>query len=229
MSGFNGFPKDFFKFFNELKANNNRDWFAANKVRYYESVVYPMGDYIVSIAPHLKRIAPCYKADPRAHGGSMFRIYRDTRFSKDKTPYKTHAACHFRHEAGRDAHAPGFYMHIETDRISIGGGIWRPPSKQLGLIREFIADNPSAWEKLNKTAALRKMGGVQGDSLKRPPRGYDAEARHIDDLKRKSFYLMTEVDVKLALSPDLVTESARVFRTAARLNHFITDALDLPF
>jgi uncharacterized protein (TIGR02453 family) len=229
MSGFNGFPKDFFKFFNELKANNNRDWFAANKVRYYESVVYPMGDYIVSIAPHLKRIAPCYKADPRAHGGSMFRIYRDTRFSKDKTPYKTHAACHFRHEAGRDAHAPGFYMHIETDRISIGGGIWRPPSKQLGLIREFIADNPSAWEKLNKTAALRKMGGVQGDSLKRPPRGYDAEARHIDDLKRKSFYLMTEVDVKLALSPDLVTESARVFRTAARLNHFITDALELPF
>jgi uncharacterized protein (TIGR02453 family) len=229
MSGFNGFPKDFFGFFNELKANNNRDWFAANKVRYYESVVYPMGDYIVSIAPHLKRIAPCYKADPRAHGGSMFRIYRDTRFSKDKTPYKTHAACHFRHEAGRDAHAPGFYMHIETDRISIGGGIWRPPSKQLGLIREFIADNPSAWEKLNKTAALRKMGGVQGDSLKRPPRGYDAEARHIDDLKRKSFYLMTEVDVKLALSPDLVTESARVFRTAARLNHFITDALELPF
>jgi uncharacterized protein (TIGR02453 family) len=229
MSGFNGFPKDFFGFFNELKANNNRDWFAANKVRYYESVVYPMGDYIVSIAPHLKRIAPCYKADPRAHGGSMFRIYRDTRFSKDKTPYKTHAACHFRHEAGRDAHAPGFYMHIETDRISIGGGIWRPPSKQLGLIREFIADNPSAWEKLNKTAALKKMGGIQGDSLKRPPRGYDAEARHIDDLKRKSFYLMTEVDVKLALSPDLVTESARVFRTAARLNHFITDALELPF
>ena len=229
MSGFRGFPKDFFGFFNELKANNNRDWFAANKVRYYEFVVHPMGDYIVSIAPHLKRIAPCYKADPRAHGGSMFRIYRDTRFSKDKTPYKTHAACHFRHEAGRDAHAPGFYMHIETDRISIGGGIWRPPSKQLGLIREFIADNPSAWEKLNKTPALKKMGGVQGDSLKRPPRGYDAEARHIDDLKRKSFYLMTEVDVNLALSPDLVTESARVFRTTARLNHFITDALDLPF
>jgi len=229
VSQFNGFPKDFFKFFNELKKNNTRDWFTANKPRYYESVVQPMGEYIVSIAPHLERIAPFYKADPKPHNGSMFRIYRDTRFSKDKTPYKTHAACHFRHKAGRDAHAPGFYLHIETDRISIGGGIWRPPAKQLGLIREFIADNPSAWEKLARSSVLKKMGGVQGDSLKRPPRGYDPDARHIEDLKRKSFYLMSVADAELALGPELVTESARVFRTAAKLNHFITDALELPF
>jgi uncharacterized protein (TIGR02453 family) len=228
MSEFNGFPKDFFRFFNELKKNNNRDWFAANKPRYHKSVVDPMCKYIVSIAPHLKSIAPFYKANPRAHGGSMFRIYWDTRFSKDKTPYKTHAACHFRHEAGRDAHAPGFYLHIETDRISIGGGIWRPPAKQLGLIREFILDNPSAWEQTIKSSAVKKMGGIQGDSLKRPPRGYDPDARHIEDLKRKSFFLMTEADAELALSPALVTESAKVFRTAAKLNHFISDALELP-
>jgi uncharacterized protein (TIGR02453 family) len=157
MSQFSGFPEDFFKFFTELKKNNNRDWFTVNKPRYLESVVRPMGEYIVAIAPHLQRISPFYKANPRPHGGSMFRIYRDARFSKDKTPYKTHAACHFRHEAGRDAHAPGFYLHIETDRVSIGGGIWRPPSKQLGQIREFIADNPSAWEKLARSAAVRKM------------------------------------------------------------------------
>lgn len=229
ISQFNGFPRDFFKFFNELKKNNTRDWFTANKPRYYESVVQPMGEYIVSIAPHLERISPFYKADPKPHNGSMFRIYRDTRFSKDKTPYKTHAACHFRHKAGRDAHAPGFYLHIETDRISIGGGIWRPPSKQLGLIREFIADNPSAWEKLARSSVLKKMGGVQGDSLKRPPRGYDPDAKHIEDLKRKSFYLMSDADAELALGPELVTESARVFRAAAKLNHFITDALELPF
>jgi uncharacterized protein (TIGR02453 family) len=229
MSQFNGFPKDFFKFFAELKKNNNRDWFTANKSRYSESVVRPMGKYIVSIAPYLKRISPYYKANPKAHGGSMFRIYRDTRFSKDKTPYKTHAACHFRHEAGRDAHAPGFYLHIEIDRVSIGGGIWRPPSKQLGLIREFIADNPSAWEKLVRSLAVRKLGGIQGDSLIRPPRGFDADAIHIEDLKRKSFYLMSQAEAELALSPALVNESAKVFRTAAKLNHFITDALELPF
>ncbi len=229
MSEFNGFPKDFFKFFKELKENNNRGWFATNKPRYYESVVNPMGEYIVSIGPYLERISPYYQANPRPHGGSMFRIYRDTRFSNDKTPYKTHAASHFRHEAGRGAHAPGFYMHIQGDRLSLGGGIWRPPSKQLGLIREFIADNPSAWEKLSKSSAIKKLGGIQGDSLKRPPRGYDPDARHIEDLKRKSFYLMTELDAELALSPALVTESAKVFRTTAKLNHFITDALELPF
>ena len=229
MTEFRGFPKDFFTFFEELKKNNNRDWFNANKSRYHESVVHPMGEYITSIAPPLESISPFYTADPRAHGGSMFRIYRDTRFSRDKTPYKTHAACHFRHQAGRDAHAPGFYMHIETAGISMGGGIWRPPSRQLGLIREFIADNPAAWEKLKKSAAIRKMGGIQGEALKRPPRGYAVDARHITDLKRKSFYLMTEADAALALGPELVTESVKAFRQAARLNHFINDALELPF
>ncbi len=229
MSKFKGFPKDLFAFFNELKKNNNRDWFAANKQRYLASVVEPMGEYISCMAPHLESISPYYIADPRAHGGSMFRIYRDTRFSKDKTPYKTHAACHFRHRAGRDAHAPGFYLHIETDGISIGGGIWRPPAKQLGMIREFIADNPAAWGKLVRSAGAKRMGGVQGDSLQRPPRGYTPDAKHIEDLKRKSFYLMTGVDKEEALSSALVTKSTRIFRTAAKLNHFISDALELPF
>ena len=229
MSQFDGFPKDFFKFFNDLKKNNNRDWFTVNKPRYLESVVKPMGEYIVAIAPHLQRISPFYRAIPKAHGGSMFRIYRDTRFSKDKTPYKTHAACHFRHALGRDAHAPGFYVHIETDGIFFGGGIWLPPSKQLGLIRDFIADNPSAWGKLITSAPVKRMGGVKGDSLKRPPRGYNPDARHIDDLKRKSFSLMTEVDADLALTPAFVTETAKAFKTAAKLNHLITTALELPF
>ena len=229
MTEFTGFPKDFFAFLKALKKNNNRDWFNANKQRYQESVVKPMGEYISSMAPHLASISPHYVADPRPHGGSMFRIYRDTRFSNDKTPYKTHAACHFRHRAGRDAHAPGFYLHIETDGVSIGGGIWRPPSKQLARIRDFIADNPAAWEQLSQSAEVKAMGGVQGDSLQRPPRGFSADARHIEDLKRKSFYLMTGFSPGLALSPDLVAESAQVFRTAGKLNHFVSDALELPF
>lgn len=229
MSAFNGFPKDFFAFFSELKDNNNRDWFAANKPRYVESVVTPMGEFIVDIAPHLKRISRFYRADPKPHGGSMFRIYRDARFSKDKTPYKTHAACHFRHQSGRDAHAPGFYVHIETDGIHFGGGIWSPPTKELNLIRDLIMDSPAAWEKLLKSSAIKQSGGIRGNSLKRPPRGFDADAKHIDDIKRKSFYVMREADAELALSPDLVDESVKAFRSAAQLNQFISDALDLAF
>jgi uncharacterized protein (TIGR02453 family) len=229
MTEFTGFPKDLFAFLKALKKNNNRDWFKANKQRYQESVVGPMVEYISSMAPHIESISPHYVADPRPHGGSMFRIYRDTRFSNDKTPYKTHAACHFRHRAGRDAHAPGFYLHVETDGVSIGGGIWRPPSRQLGMIREFIADNPEAWERLARSAGIMDMGGVQGDSLQRPPRGYTADARHIEDLKRKSYYVMTGFSAGLALSPDLVAESARVFGIAGKLNHFVSDALELPF
>lgn len=229
MSKFNGFPPDLFRFFEDLAANNNREWFNANKPRYQASVVEPMGDYIRAMAPCLQRISPHYRADPKPHGGSMFRIYRDTRFSKDKTPYKTHAACHFRHLAHADAHAPGFYLHLEPGRVSFGGGIWRPSSKHLGLIREFIADNPSAWGKLLDTGTVRKLGGIQGDQLQRPPRGYDADARHIEDLKRKSFYLMADADAELALTPEFLGETVKVFRTAAKLNHFICDALELPF
>ena len=229
MADFNGFPPDLFKFFEELAQNNDREWFNANKPRYLESVVAPMGDYIRAVAPRLKRISPHFRADPKPHGGSMFRIYRDTRFSHDKTPYKTHAACHFRHLAHGDAHAPGFYVHLEPGRLMFGGGIWLAPSKQLGLIREFIMDNPGAWEQLSRSTAVRKLGGIKGEQLKRPPRGYDAEARHIEDLKRKSFFLMAEAEPELALTPEFLNETVKVFRTAAKLNHFICDALELAF
>ncbi len=229
MSQFSGFPKDFFMFFQDLDANNNRPWFNANKARYFESVVNPLSAFIVCIAPHLRKISPYYRADPKPHGGSMFRIYRDTRFSKDKTPYKTHAACHFRHHAGKDAHAPGFYAHFDMDKLYFGGGIWRPPSSHLNTIRETIVDSPAEWSKILGAKAMRDRGGIRGDGLKRPPRGFDPEHPHVEDLKRKSFYLMTEAGPRLAHSPDLVREAAAAFRAAAPLNRFITEALGLPF
>ena len=101
MTAFSGFPADFFEFFKQLSKNNNRDWFNDNKSRFQASVQEPMSEFIEAMQPHLAGISKHYVADPKPHGGSMFRIYRDTRFSKDKTPYKTHAACHFRHAAGK--------------------------------------------------------------------------------------------------------------------------------
>ncbi len=162
MTEFEGFPKDFFRFFDELQLNNNRDWFTANKPRYVESVVNPISHFIVCMAPRLAEISPHYVADPRPHGGSMFRIYRDTRFSKEKTPYKTHAGVQFRHEAGKDAHAPGFYVHLARDELFFGGGIWQPPGPQLNRIRDYIADNSRSWARIVNATKVKQVGGIKG-------------------------------------------------------------------
>ena len=120
-----------FEFLSDLKSNNDRSWFNANKQRYVESVQAPMLEFISEFAIPLAQISPHFRADPRPNGGSLFRIYRDTRFSKDKSPYKTNVGAHFRHESYKDAHAPGFYLHLEPEACFAGLGIWRPDSKSL--------------------------------------------------------------------------------------------------
>lgn len=229
MASFEGFPPDFLKFFRDLAVNNNRAWFQEHKPRYQASVVTPMLGFIEAMQAPLARISPHYQAVAKAHGGSLFRIYRDTRFSKDKTPYKTHAAAQFRHAAGRDAHAPGFYVHFAPEGLSFGGGIWRPPSAGLRAIREFIVDNPNAWRKLRDASAVKRRGGLRGERLKRPPRGFDPDHVHAEDLKLKSFYVMEQADPTLLRDPALPNTVASAFRAAAPLNHFICDALELPF
>lgn len=229
MTTFKGLPKDFFRFFRELQANNNRPWFLAHKPRYQASVVEPLLAFIEAMAPRLEAISPHYRAIAKANGGSLFRIYRDVRFSNDKTPYKTHAACHFRHERGRDAHAPGFYAHFENGRLFFGGGIWTPPSPALAKIRTFIVDNPSAWRQLTEANEVAQRGGLQGDKLKRAPRGFDPQHEHIEDLKRKSYFVMTSARQSLAYSPELPDEVSAAFEAAAPLSHYLCDALELPF
>ena len=229
MADFQGFPKDFFKFFKDLEANNNRVWFNDNKARYHDSVVNPVSEFIVCMAPRLRKISRHYTADPRPHGGSMFRIYRDTRFSKDKTPYKTHAGVQFRQEAGKDAQAPGFYVHLAGDGLFFGGGVWNPAGPQLNRIRDYIADNARSWARIVNAPKVKEVGGIKGDSLKRPPRGFDAQHVHIEDLKRKSFFIMTEAPAPDALKPEFIDAVTEGFRRAMPLNRFIAGALELPF
>jgi uncharacterized protein (TIGR02453 family) len=227
---FDGFPKDFFAFFRELKANNNRAWFEANKQRFRDSVQAPMSDFITAMAPRLAKISKQFVADPRPNGGSMFRIYRDVRFSKDKRPYKEHAACHFRHVLGKDVHVPGFYMHFAPGEVVFGGGLWMPPSDALAKIREAIAAKPQAWKKVLADKAFAKtFDGVSGEALTRPPRGFDPAAPFIDDIKRKSFFAMREEGAKIASSPKLVDEIAGTFAAASPLLKFLCGALDVPF
>lgn len=229
-SAFSGFPKDFFQFFRELEQHNERSWFEDNRDRYKASVEAPMLAFIGAMQPRLAEVSTHFRAIPKVNGGSMFRIYRDVRFSKDKRPYKTHGACHFRHELGKDAHAPGFYVHLEPGRVFMGGGIWRPPGPALRTIRETIADSPKAWGDIREDATINELfGGISGDQLKTVPRGFDRDEPHIEDLRRKSFYCMRELPQSAALKADFPEVTRDTFLAAAPLMRFVSYALDVPF
>lgn len=230
MAEFKGFPKDFFAFFKELKANNERPWFEANKERYKASVVSPMSDFIEAMAPRLAKISKHFVADPRPNGGSMFRIYRDVRFAKDKRPYKEHASCYFYHSSGKNVHAPGFYMHFAPDEVRFGGGMWMPDAEPLNQIRRAIESDGKSWGKIMADKSFKAtFGEIHGEALARPPRGFDAENPYIGDIKRKSFFAMHDSAAKTALSPKLVDEVDAAFRAAKPLVRFLCEAVDVPY
>jgi uncharacterized protein (TIGR02453 family) len=227
---FDGFPNSFFEFFNELADNNQRPWFNANKERYRDEVVAPMTRLIAAMAPRLERISKHFVADPRPHGGSMFRIYRDVRFSKNKRPYKDHAACQFRHNAGRDAHAPGFYIHLAPDEVIFGGGMWRPPSPQLNAVRVAIAKDAAGWRRVIGNKKLKDtFGGIAGERLVRPPKGFDGAHPLIEEIKRKSFFAMRHEKSKIAGSANFLDEVEASFKAAAPLMRFLCRAVGADF
>ncbi len=211
------FGPELFKFLRELKKNNNRDWFQANKQRYEKDVRDPMLRFIDDFSPLLAKISKNFE-------GSMFRIYRDTRFARDKSPYKTHVAAHFRHVSGKnDVHAPGFYFHLEPGGVYMGAGLWQPDGPALKRVRDAMVAKPAAWKK-----AIAKIE-LGGESLKRPPRGYDPEHELAEDLKRKDFVMMEELGEKVALAPNFLDKYAATCRAAAPMCQFLTTALKLPF
>jgi uncharacterized protein (DUF2461 family) len=134
------FTKSAFKFLKDLEANNNREWFKANKPRYEAAIKEPAIRFITDFGPYLQKLSPNFRADPRPVGGSMFRIYRDVRFSRDKSPYKTVTGIQFRHDLGKDAHAPGFYLHIEVGGCFVALGCWHPDGPSLP--RNFDPEHP---------------------------------------------------------------------------------------
>jgi uncharacterized protein (TIGR02453 family) len=229
-SSFNGFPADFMKFFAELAKNNDREWFAANKPRYEANVKAPLVEFIEAMDGPLTKVSDCFVADSRSVGGSMFRIYRDVRFAKDKSPYKEHAACQFRHMAGKDAHAPGFYVHFEPSGIRFGGGIWSPPTPILRQIREAIIDDADGWKRATRSAAFKKrFGSVLGNQLKRAPSGMDPEQPDIEDLRRKSFFAMQSAPASAILKKEFVREVAGAMRALSPFMEFLTRSVGLSY
>jgi len=223
------FNKQFFGFLKELKQNNAREWFQANKERYRSVVQEPLLGFISDFSDPLYDISHEFVADPRPSGGSMFRIYRDVRFAKDKSPYKTHAAAQFRHRAGRDAHAPGFYLHLEPGNVFVGAGSWHPGGEAIGHIRTAIAENSKKWQKILDDPEFSKSHKLVGESLKRPPRGLDPEHPLIEELKRKDFISIENFSQTKACSASFIDAVAESFRTAAPLVKFLTEAVGQPF
>ncbi|MCA9664837.1 MAG: DUF2461 domain-containing protein [Myxococcales bacterium] len=223
------FTPELYAFLEELVENNDRDWFTANKARYEEHVKEPMLRFISDFQAPLARVSKHFVADPRPQGGSMFRIYRDTRFAKDKTPYKTHLAAHFRHETAKDVHAPGFYLHIEPESVMIGAGLWRPDSGVAAQIREAIIEDPAGYKRAAHAKKLREQAEFHGESLKRPPRGIDADHPLIDDLKRKSWAAMIALPPESVMQPDFIDRVAGACKLLAPLTRFLTEAVGQPF
>ena len=223
------FGPELFSFLSDLRAHNDREWFAANKHRYEEDLLEPALAFIADFAPKLERISPHFRADARPSGGSLFRIYRDTRFAKDKSPYKTNVGLHFRHERAKDAHAPGFYLHIGPGQVSAGAGIWHPGTEGATRIREKIVAEPERWKKATRTGAFAKRLELGGESLKRVPSWADSEHPFADDLKRKDFYGWARLSEADVVAPGFVEEYARVCRAGAPLAQFLCEALELPY
>ncbi len=220
------FTPALFAFLRDLKVNNDRDWFAANKPRYEDEVRGPALDFVSDLAPHLERLSPCFVADPRPTGRSLFRIHRDTRFSKDKSPYKTYVGVQFRHELAKDAHAPGFYLHLEPKAVFVGAGIWHPDAPTLARIREAIAGDPKGWRAAKLVGERFELAG---DRLKRAPAGYDPEHPLIEDLKRKDFICVASLTERDVCGRGFVDEFARMCGEASPLVRFLCSALDAPF
>lgn len=217
------------RFLRELARHNEREWFHAHKPQYEEHLRQPYLRLIGDLQAPLARISPHFRADPRPLGGSLFRIHRDTRFGKDKTPYKTSAGARFFHERSRQVEAPVFYLHVQPGRCFVAAGLWHPQPDTLKRVRAFIADNPAAWIKATRGSAFRRRYAMGGESLARPPRGYDPEHLLIADLRRKDFIAAADLDDAVVTGPKLREAVARHFAGLAPLVDYLCAALDLEF
>jgi uncharacterized protein (TIGR02453 family) len=223
------FTKATFSFLDELAANNDRVWFEANKQRYESLVREPAFDFIEAMEPALKTFAPSFRADPRKVGGSLMRVFRDTRFSRDKTPYKTNIGIQFRHALGKDIHAPGFYVHIASDECFFGAGCWHPESDALGKIRDLVVQKPEKWFSTRDDKKFTSQWELAGDRLTRPPRGYATDHVAIEDIKRKDFIALAPLFIKEVTGKGLVELAEKRFTESVPLMKFLCEALDAPY
>ena len=219
---FVGFPKEGITFLQRLKKNNNRDWFAKHKNEYEEFVKLPMQSLIVALQAPMMAIAPEFEFNPKR---SLFRIYRDTRFSKDKTPYKTHVSAIF-HPKGHWEQSAGYYLHIEPGEIYLGGGIYMPDGIQLKRIRSAIATRADEFLSIIGDKNFKKRFGVlEGSKLQRNPQGFRGDHPMIEWLKYKQFYAGVSWKTDVCFSPKFTDKVISLYRELLPLLRFLNAAV----
>ena len=231
-----------FKFLRGLARHNERDWFQAHKAQYEEFVKEPSLRLIRDLQGPLHTLSPQLTADPKPIGGSLFRIYRDTRFSANKAPYKTHVGISFFHAATKATarglagnaamgrlDAPVLYLHVEPGGCFTGGGIWHPQAPTLKRLRDFMIDNPRSWQKITGAKTFTQYFELSGETLSRAPRGYAPDHALLEDLKRKDIVASSKLSEAEATSPGLPATLIKRFRAMRPLVEWLCMALEIEF
>jgi len=215
-----------FRFLKDLAANNNREWFAKNKGRYEEVVQAPAVRFVADAGPKLKAVSEHLIADARPFGGSISRIYRDVRFSKDKSPFRTEVGIHFSYRSGggRMPGLPGFFLHLAPGETAAHSGVWQPEAPAVKKIRDTIANDPGAWRK-----AIGHKLQIEGESLARVPPGYPPDHPFAMDLRRKDFIASVRFPDGQVTSPKFLDTFIDACKTMNPLNQFLARAIGIPW
>ncbi len=222
-AAFAGFPEEGIRFLRALKKNNRREWFQPRKHVYEEQVKAPMLELVSALNADLMAFAPEYVSEPSE---AIFRIYRDTRFSHDKTPYKTQIAAAFKRR-GFDRHAgAGLYFSVSAEEIEVAAGVYMPAPEELRAVRMHLLEHHEEFRRLTADGALRAaMGELQGDRLSRVPKGFPADHPAADLVRYKQLLLWVLLDPKLATGPRLFEEVLTRFRVLTPFVEFLNTPL----
>lgn len=222
-ASFAGFPPEALKFLRQLERNNRRDWFEARRQIFLDAVRSPMEEFVAAVDAALATFAPEAVTLPER---AIYRIYRDTRFTADKSPYKTHiAASFFRPDLGRHV-AGGYYVEISPRYVGVAGGVYMPTPEHLRLIRLHILDNHERLEALaGEKKLLAAMGPLTGERLARPPRGVPPDHPAVEWLKFRQWYFWKELPATLATTRRLLPEIVTRFRLMKPVIDFLNEPL----
>ena len=218
-SAFPGFFPDALTFLRNLKRNNRREWFQPRKEQYEALIKIPMLELVGHLNAAFSSFAPSYVTDPQK---AVFRIYRDTRFSHDKTPYKTHIAAIFPRNTAIKREGAVFYLHFTEKEVLAFGGVWGPDRDELMAYRALLRDNHEEFEAILADKSLRRLvGGLQGEQLSRMPKGFPVDHPAEALLRQKQWYLESTMPISVLTTPRVVPELARRFAVIAPMVEFL--------